>query len=87
VYSNLEEVELFVNGKSLGSKKVPQLRHVEWKVSYEPGNIEARESRGGQVTLTEKRETRGPAASIRLTADRTSINADGEDVAVIKVEG
>ena len=39
-----------------------------------------------QVALTEKRETTGPAASIRLTADRTNIDADGEDVAVLKVE-
>jgi beta-galactosidase len=86
-YTNLEEVELFVNGKSAGSQKVPSLRHVEWKVKYEPGSIEARASKGGQVVLTEKRETTGPAASIRLRADRTSINADGEDVAVIRVEG
>ena len=80
-------MELSVNGKSLGSKKVPRLGHVEWKVKYEPGTIEARGSKGGQVVLTEKRETTGPAASIRLTADRTTINADGEDVAVILVEG
>jgi beta-galactosidase len=87
VYTNLDEVELFVNGKSLGSQKVPHLGHVEWKVKYEPGSIEARGSKDGQVVLTEKRETTGPATSIRLTADRTIINADGEDVAVIKVEG
>jgi beta-galactosidase len=36
--------------------------------------------------LTEKRETTGPTVAIRLTADRTEINADGEDVAVLKVE-
>ena len=87
VYSNLDEVELFVNGKSLGSQKVPHLGHVEWKVRYEPGTIEARGSKDGKVVLTDKRETTGPAATIRLTADRTDINADGEDVAVIKVEG
>ncbi len=87
VYSNLDEVELFVNGKSLGSQKVPHLGHVEWKAKYEPGSIEARGSKGGQMVLTEKRETTGPAASIRLTADRMTINADGEDCAVIKVEG
>ena len=87
VYSNLDEVELFVNGKSLGSQKVPHLGHVEWKVRYEPGTIEARGSKDGKVVLTEKRETTGPTASIRLTADRNEINADGEDVAVIKVEG
>jgi beta-galactosidase len=86
VYSNQDEVELFVNGKSAGSQKVPHLGHVEWKVRYEPGVIEARGSKDGKVVLTEKRETTGPAASIRLTADRTEIFADGEDVAVLKVE-
>ena len=86
VYSNLDEVELFVNGQSLGSQKVPHLGHVEWKVKYEPGSIEARGSKGGAVVLTEKRETTGPAVAIRLTADRTEIDADGEDVAVLKVE-
>ncbi|MGD0693804.1 MAG: beta-galactosidase GalA [Terriglobia bacterium] len=86
VYSNLDEVELLVNGKSLGSQKVPHLGHAEWKVRYEPGAIEARGSKDGQVVLTEKRETTGPTVSIRLTADHTEINADGEDVAVLKVE-
>src|SRR6185437_2930222 len=86
VYSNLDEVELFVNGKSVGSQKVPQLGHVEWKARYEPGSIEARGSKDSKVILTEKRETSGPAASIRLTADRTEIDADGEDVAILRAE-
>jgi beta-galactosidase len=87
VYSNLDEVELFVNGKSAGSQKVPHLEHLQWKVRYEPGSIEARGSKDGKVVLSDKRETTGPAATIRLTADRNEINADGEDVVVIKVEG
>ena len=87
VYSNLDEVELFVNGKSVGTQKVPHLGHVQWKVRYEPGSIEARGSKDGKVVLTDKRETTGPATTIRLTADRMEINADGEDVVVIKVEG
>jgi beta-galactosidase len=86
VHSNLDEVELLVNGASQGSKKVPHLGHVEWKVRYEPGAIEARGSKGGQVVLTEKRETTGPPVAIRLSADRAEIGADGEDVAVLKVE-
>lgn len=86
VYSNMDDVELFVNGKSMGSQKVPHLGHLEWKVKYEPGSIEARGSKGGKVVLTEKRETTGPAVSIRLTADRTEIDADGEDIAILKVE-
>jgi beta-galactosidase len=86
IYSNLDEVELVVNGKSQGKQKVPHLGHVQWKVKYEPGSIEARGFKGGKVALTEKRETTGPAVAIRLTADRTEINADGEDVAILKVE-
>jgi beta-galactosidase len=86
VYSNLDEVELLVNGTSVGTQKVPHLSHIEWKVKYEPGVIEARGSKDGKVVLIEKRETTGAPDSIRLTADRTEINADGEDIAVLKVE-
>ena len=85
-YSNLDEAELLVNGKSLGRQKIPHLGHVEWKVRYEPGVIEAHGLKDGKVVLTEKRETTGPTASIRLTADRTEIDADGEDVAILQVE-
>lgn len=85
-YSNLDEVELFLNGASLGSQKVPHLGHVQWKVKYQPGAIEARGSKDGKVVLTEKRETTGPTVAIRLTADRTEIDADGEDLVFLKVE-
>src|SRR5579859_347347 len=86
VHSNLDSVEVFLNGKSHGSQKVQPLMHLEWKVPYEPGTLEARGTKDGKVVLTEKRETTGEPASIRLTADRTEINADGEDVANVKVE-
>ncbi len=86
VHSNLEEVELFLNGKSQGSQKVQPLTHLVWKVKYEPGVIEARGSKNGKVVLTEKRETTGKAETIKLSADRMEIDANGEDVAVIRVE-
>ncbi len=86
IYSNLDEVELFVNGSSYGSQRVPHLGHVEWKVRYEPGSIEARGSKSGKVILSEKRETSGPAVSVRLTSDRNEIDADGEDLAILRVE-
>ena len=86
VHSNLDEVELLLNGKSLGSQKVPRLGHVEWKVKYQPGVIEARGTKSGKIALVEKRETTGPAVAIRLTADRVELDADGEDVAILKVE-
>jgi beta-galactosidase len=86
VYTNMDEVELLVNGKSQGKQKVPHLGHVQWKVRYEPGAIEAHGFKDGKVALTEKRETTGPAVAIRLTANRMEIDADGEDVAIVKVE-
>jgi beta-galactosidase len=86
VHSNLDSVELFLNGKSQGSQKIQPLTHLEWKVPYEPGVLEARGTKDGKVVLTEKRETTGEPVAIRLTPDRTEINADGEDVAVLRVE-
>ena len=86
VHSNLDSVEVFLNGKSQGSKKVEPLSHLEWSVKYEPGVLEARGTKDGKVVLTEKRETTGDPVAIRLTPDRTEINADGEDVAVLTVE-
>ena len=86
VHCNLDEVELFLNGKSQGKQTVQPLTHLEWKVKYEPGVLEARGSKNGKIVLTQKRETTGQPESIKLTADRTEIDADGEDVAVIRVE-
>ena len=86
VHSNLEDVELFLNGQSQGRQKVQPLTHLEWKVKYQPGVLEARGMKGGRVLLTTKRETTGTPESIRLSADRTEIDANGEDVAVVRVE-
>jgi len=86
VHSNLDSIEVFLNGKSQGSQKVQPLTHLEWKVKYEPGVLEARGTKDGKVVLIEKRETTGDPVSIRLTPDRTEINADGEDVSVLRVE-
>jgi beta-galactosidase len=85
VHSNLDEVELLLNGKSLGRQKVPRLGHVEWKVRYEPGAITAHAWKDGKLALTEERTTTGPAMALRLTAERTEIDADGEDVAILTV--
>jgi beta-galactosidase len=84
-YCNQDSVELFLNGASLGSQPVKKNGHLEWKVMYAPGTLEARASKGGRVVLTEKRETAGPAAKIVAVADRNPILGDWQDVAVINV--
>jgi beta-galactosidase len=86
VHSNLDEVELFLNGTSLGSQKVEPLTHLAWKVKYAPGILEARGTKAGKVVLTAKRETTGTIASLRLTPDRATIDANGEDIAILRIE-
>ncbi len=85
-FSNVDEVELFLNGHSLGTQKVARDSHVVWKVPYAPGTVDARGYKGGRELLTAKRETTGPAARIGLLPDRTRIAADGEDVVVVEVQ-
>ncbi len=87
VYSNLDAVELFVNGKSFGRKTVPTLGHLEWpEVPYFPGKVEACGIRNGKVVMIQSRETVGEPALLRLTADQEAINADGEGLSMIKLE-
>ena len=85
VHSNLDEVELLLNGKSQGRQRVPRLGHVEWKVRYEPGTITAHGWKDGNLALTEERTTTGPAVALKLTAERMEIDADGEDLSVLTV--
>ncbi len=86
VYSNLDSVELFVNGQSLGAKDVKKDSHLAWNVNYAPGVIEARGFKAGKQVMTAKRETTGAAAKLVIAADRSKIWADGEDVAMFAVK-
>jgi beta-galactosidase len=86
VYSNLDRVELFLNGQSLGAKDMKKDSHVAWNVKYTTGTIEARGFKDGKQVMTAKRETTGPAARLAMSADRSEILADGEDVAMFAVE-
>ena len=85
-HSNLDSVELFLNGTSLGSKPIPHNSHVEWTVKYQPGVLEARGSKSGKVVLTERRETTGAPTQLVLRPAQRQIAADGEDVSAIAVE-
>ena len=86
VYSNLDKVELFHNGQSLGAKDVKKDAHVAWNVEYAPGSIEARGWKDGKQVMTARRDTTGAAARLVLRPDRDSLSADGEDVAMFSVE-
>jgi beta-galactosidase len=90
-YSNCDEVELLLNGKSLGRKRMARESHLEWQVAYAPGKLEARGyeadcgQSGGQQVASRLVETTGAATGLRLTPDRAEIRADGEDVSMVTV--
>ncbi len=85
VYSNLDRVELFLNGQSLGAREMKRDSHLAWTVKYAPGTIEARGYKGDAQVMTAKRETTGSPAKLVMTVDRREIAADGEDVAMFAV--
>ncbi|MDB6017467.1 MAG: glycoside hydrolase family protein [Pedosphaera sp.] len=83
--SNCGEVELFLNGKSLGRQTMKRNSKLSWQVKYEPGTLSAKGYNGGKVVAETKVETTGEPASVQLTPNRTTINANGEDVSVFTV--
>ena len=92
VYTNADEVELVVNGKSLGTKQNdrqnPEVRNqVRWgKLTYEPGYIEAIARTGGKVVARHRVETAGEAVALRLTPDNVAWHSDGIDLQHVVVE-
>jgi len=84
-YSNCDDVELFLNGKSQGRKKIQKDSHVEWSVSYAPGKLEAKGYVNGKNVASEIIQTTGAASAIRMESHKPGLKADGEDVAIITV--
>jgi len=77
-----------LDGESLGEKKFSDTKdlHLEWKVLYTPGTLEAVAKNNGKIVCTDEVQTAGAPAKIILVPDRTEISADGEDLSYIKVE-
>jgi len=85
VYGNTEEVELLLNGRSLGRQTLQRYGHLQWSVPYAPGTLTARGYKGGQRVASDTVATTGDGAAVRLSVDRQKIRADGSDVAVVTV--
>jgi len=86
VYSNSDEVELFLNKKSLGKKTMPRNGHLEWSVAYQPGKLEAIGYKAGKKVGDDIVQTTGEPAALLTTADRLVIKADQADISVIKIQ-
>lgn len=86
-YNNADEVELYLNGKSLGiKKKIGDDLHVMWRLKFEPGTLKAVSRKNGKVVMTKEIHTAGAPAKIELIADRKNIKADGNDLSFITVK-
>nr|WP_322623951.1 glycoside hydrolase family 2 TIM barrel-domain containing protein [uncultured Flavobacterium sp.] len=86
-YNNADEVELYLNGKSLGKKsKQGDDLHIMWRVKYEPGTLKAISRKGGKTVLEKEIKTAGAPAALKATADRETITADGTDLSYITVD-
>jgi len=86
-YTNGDEVELFLNGASLGVKrKQGDVFHLMWRVAYAPGTLRAVARTGGQVTATEEVKTAGPPVRVALAPDRSTLRADGADLSFVTVQ-
>lgn len=81
-YSNMDEVELFQDGKSLGRQKMEKDGHLVWKTTYKPGRLEARGFKGGKRVKTVKVETTGRASSISLCQSKKTINGSQQCVVI-----
>ena len=82
-YTNTEELELFLNGESLGRKEIEKYGHGEWKVIYTPGKLEVVAYNGGKEVARDARITSGKAHRLVLNQDTLDVRANGEDIAIL----
>ena len=90
VFTNADSVELFLNGKSLGSRNYPANTdgaslHLAWTVPYAPGELKAVATKAGQIVASDDVRTTGAPASITLAPDRTRLESNGQDLSFVKV--
>lgn len=88
VYTSGDEAELFLNGRSLGRKSRGPLEYrFRWDdVVYQPGELRVVTYKEGRRWAEAVRRTTGPAAAVRLRADRTEVRADGQDLVFVTAE-
>ena len=88
IYSSCEQAELFLNNKSLGKKPTDRSTgyRATWQVPYEPGLLRAVGYNGKEQVSNAELHTSDEAVGIKLSADRNTIKADGQDLSYVTVE-
>jgi len=82
-YTNCDELELLLNGSSLGKKIIEKYGHGEWLVEYQPGVLSVEGIRDGKVVCKDERTTTGKAEKLNLKLENKIENANGTDIAII----
>lgn len=86
-YTNADEVELFLNGKSLGvKKKQGDELHLMWRVPFTPGTLRAVSRKNGHDVMVQEVKTAGAPAKLVVTPDHSEIKADGSDLSFVTVD-
>jgi beta-galactosidase len=85
VLSNVEKVELLLNGNSLGEKTINKLVGGDWEVPYAPGKLEAIARKDGKEIARTAVETTGEPVALKLVPDRDSLAGDGADAQPVTV--
>lgn len=88
VYFDCDEVELFLNGESIGRSAATEAERytATFQVPYKPGELRAVAIKNGQAVAESVLQTAGPAVQVRLTPDRDKLNADPNDLSFVTVE-
>ena len=87
-YSNCHRVGLFLNGKSLGVKRMPKYKYLDWTVPYTPGKLTASgyDGDGHKVVARWSYRTAGAAAALQLRDEVPTLSANGESLAPIAIQ-
>lgn len=86
VFTNCDEAELFINGKSLSRKPVKKYHHLVWNdVTYQPGILTAKGYRNGQCFAEDRIRTAGTPFALSMESDRLTLKGDGQDSTVITI--
>jgi beta-galactosidase len=84
VYSNCEQVELFLNEKSLGSQALPDDASPRmWKVAFQEGELKTVGKNKGEIVATHQLRTAGKPAKIVIVTDKGTLKNEWDDVAYL----
>lgn len=88
VFTNCDEVELFVNNTSIGRRRLADFPNntIKWRIPYSPGTIRAVAYNAGAEVTSDELKTAGEPVALRLKADRSVLDADGQDLSYVEIE-